>query len=614
MTGLRIPAAEELYAGRYSIREPLGEGGMGRVYLAQDTLLEGEVVALKILEAQGRQAEKQVEAFLAAARLARRVVHRNVVRTFDAGLCGQQVFVSMEYAPGATVRSILEESGKVESGQAVFMLLQIASGLKAIHQTGTVHGDLKPCNIIMTPEGVVKISDLGIASSLAGAKLEDDELLGSWAYLAPELWSGHERSVASDIYSLGILAYEMLSGEVPFDGSSLPELMNKHLHQDPAALISRGADLPAWLERLVLSMLEKDPEKRPQTAGKIELLLHNSLEAGEIELPFVLPDEAAPASGCFGFREAALRERAEMPAVAPTASAAGAGSGSQSRQCRTRHPIWAAIRPAFILLAGVSILLMLINGPGNWIAQVWRDEAVLVSPLRFFGSFIAVMLYSVILSSFPALMLGALFLSVWRSALLLLKTVLVQSVFWSAIYAASILHVLYGGAGWSASISYSTLAAGIRPASETVLNASWLLLKESFGECTRLLSSKTPVFAEDTGGAAPAVLMMFCLYTLTIMTVLRGELCQSSPRRSFRLVIEALAFSAVCFLLNTIVLLVSARRFPDLQSVVLYLPVGPFTASISATALIAAVLSWLAAALFAAGWAAGAGRKEAPDR
>jgi serine/threonine protein kinase len=258
----------DVFAERYTIERRLGVGGMGTVYLAADSMLNGEKVALKILHPQFGEDSVLTKRFLSEVKLTRKVTHPNVVRTFDIGKKDGLLFFSMEYVEGISLKE--KCAGKpLEYKEAGRILIEICKGLEAIHQAGVIHRDLKPGNVIITSDGDIKVTDFGVARSGVSTLTAHDGLVGSALYMSPEVWAGNDISPATDIYSLGIVVYEMLTGKMPYTTTVITELMRAHLEGSPIAPIDIIDDVPAWFNKLVLSMLSKDPGTRPQTALEI---------------------------------------------------------------------------------------------------------------------------------------------------------------------------------------------------------------------------------------------------------------------------------------------------------------------------------------------------------
>ena len=255
----------EVLAARYRIEQPLGQGGMASVYLAHDEELD-RPVALKILADNLAGDATFRDRFEREAQLAARLSHPNVVRVFDVGESEGRPFIVMEYVEGDTLADELARHGALEPVRAVGLALQICSGLEAAHASGLVHRDVKPRNLLLRPDGVLKIADFGIARAAESTRLtEIGTILGTAAYLAPEQAEGLEETPAADLYSVGAVLYELLTGLVPYAATSLVELLAQQQAGPPAPI----GGVPASLELAVVRCLEPDPTERPPSAGAL---------------------------------------------------------------------------------------------------------------------------------------------------------------------------------------------------------------------------------------------------------------------------------------------------------------------------------------------------------
>src|SRR5579863_6853906 len=275
-----------LVAGRYRIISLLGRGGMGEVYRADDLSL-GQAVALKFLP-QAANDEQTLERFRNEVRIARRISHPNVCRVYDIGQADRQVFLSMEYVDGEDLSSLLRRIGRLPSDKAIQMARKICAGLAAAHDKGVLHRDLKPSNIMLDGRGEILIMDFG----LAGVAHEiEDVRSGTPAYMAPEQLSGKEVTARSDIYSLGLVLYELFTGKPAFLGYTRDEIIRVRrtstLHR-PSTLVR---DIDPTVERAILRCLADDPEDRPGTALMVSAALPGgdplaaALAAGETPSP-----------------------------------------------------------------------------------------------------------------------------------------------------------------------------------------------------------------------------------------------------------------------------------------------------------------------------------------
>ena len=264
---------------KYLIEERLGEGGMGAVYRARHLLME-RPVAIKVLHPDLVEDEPARIRFQREARAAVRLQHQNAVAVSDFGeTAGGYVYIVMELLEGHTLREVLAREAPIETARAISIMLQAAAGVGAAHEAGIIHRDLKPANIIVTqgPDVpvTVKVVDFGLAKLVADT-LDDEDgaitlrhgLIGTPRYMAPEQYNGDELTPAADVYSLGVILYEMLTGMAPFTGSSPVEIAAKHVSQAPHSPRAIVAAIPDEVEQVVLHALEKHPAKRPANGAE----------------------------------------------------------------------------------------------------------------------------------------------------------------------------------------------------------------------------------------------------------------------------------------------------------------------------------------------------------
>jgi serine/threonine-protein kinase len=292
---------------RYRIVGLLGKGGMGEVYRADDLKL-GQPVALKLLPEQLSRDGAALARFHREVRVARQVSHKNVCRVYDIGETGGQHYLSMEFIKGEELSSLLRRIGRLPSDKAIQLARQICAGLAAAHESGVLHRDLKPANVMIDDDGNARITDFGLAG-LAGEFHEDELSAGTPAYMAPEQLSGQSVTVRSDIYSLGLVLYELFTGKRAFEAPNLGELMKlRRSDTTPTTPSEIVKDIDPLIERVIDRCMARDPAKRPSSALQVAAALPGgdpiaaALAAGETPSPEMVA--AAP-------REGALR-----PAVA----------------------------------------------------------------------------------------------------------------------------------------------------------------------------------------------------------------------------------------------------------------------------------------------------------
>ncbi len=238
------------------------------MYLAKDRMLDEVLVSLKVMNEEISKDEGSRNRFLREVKLTREVTHENVVRTFDVCMNGDELFFTMEYIEGKTLKDLIPENG-LPLDKALDYLLQICHGLAAIHAKGIIHRDLKATNVIITKNEEVKIADFGIARQHRSNLTSSEEMLGTVTHMAPEMWSQGEITERTDIYSLGVVFYELVTGCLPFDVESCHQMMWLHLNQKPKPPTSINNMIPKALDSLILKMLEKNESSRPLSVAQI---------------------------------------------------------------------------------------------------------------------------------------------------------------------------------------------------------------------------------------------------------------------------------------------------------------------------------------------------------
>ena len=273
------------FAGRYQIIEELGKGGVGKVYKALDTEIK-EKVALKLIKPEIAADKKTIERFRNELKFARKIRHKNVCQMYDLNRKGETHYITMEYVPGEDLKSFMKRSKQLSIPTAVSLTKQVCEGLAEAHQLGVVHRDMKPQNIMIDREGNAHIMDFGIARMMSASELtEEGAVIGTPDYMSPEQVDGKEADQRADLYSLGVIVYEMVTGQVPFKGDSAMSVALKHKTEAPPSPRELNAQVPESLSRLILKCVEKDKEQRYQRAEDVlsDLVNIEKEIAGEIE-------------------------------------------------------------------------------------------------------------------------------------------------------------------------------------------------------------------------------------------------------------------------------------------------------------------------------------------
>ena len=257
------------FADRYEIIEELGKGGMGKVYRVEDKKIKGEI-ALKLIKPEIASDKKIIERFNNELKMARMISHRNVCRMFDLGEEKGAHYITMEYVRGEDLKSMIRMSGQLGVGTTINIAKQVCEGLAEAHRLGVVHRDLKPQNIMIDKEGNVRIMDFGIARSLKAKGITGaGVIIGTPEYMSPEQVEGKEAGQRSDIYSLGVILYEMVTGRVPFEGDTPLSVAIKQKTETPEDPRKLNSQIPEDLSRVLLRCMEKDKEKRYQSSGEV---------------------------------------------------------------------------------------------------------------------------------------------------------------------------------------------------------------------------------------------------------------------------------------------------------------------------------------------------------
>ncbi len=285
---------------RYQIEGRIGSGGMAEVYRARDLTLE-RTVAIKLLREDFSQDPAFRERFRQEAKAAANLSHPNIVTVHDFGFDEKQIFIVMEYIPGTDLKTILESRGSLGVDEALRLIIQACAGVGYAHRAGLIHCDVKPHNMIVTPDQRLKVTDFGIARALASIHPQEVNhvVWGSPQYFSPEQASGYPPSPASDVYGLGVVLYEMLTGRLPFIASTAAELAHMHRSVMPTPPSQINQLIPPALEQACLKVLSKEPAARYRTAdqfGRVLISLSQSIKVSPLEASATVQSPASDIS------------------------------------------------------------------------------------------------------------------------------------------------------------------------------------------------------------------------------------------------------------------------------------------------------------------------------
>jgi eukaryotic-like serine/threonine-protein kinase len=267
-----------LLGNRYQLQKSLGSGGMSLVYLARDLMLE-RPVAVKILKQDFSQNSTFRTRFRQEAQAAANLTHPNIVTVHDFGFHKGRLYIVMEYVPGQNLKNLIKQNGKFNVEEAVRLMVQACAGVGYAHRAGLVHCDIKPHNMIVTPDQRLKVTDFGIARALTSIMPDErtDVVWGSPQYFSPEQAAGLAPSPASDVYSIGVILYEMLTGKLPFNSDDPTELARLHRETQPVPPSQFNSEISLALEQIILKILSKEPAARYRTADQLGRILESFL-------------------------------------------------------------------------------------------------------------------------------------------------------------------------------------------------------------------------------------------------------------------------------------------------------------------------------------------------
>jgi eukaryotic-like serine/threonine-protein kinase len=374
--------AGTLIDSRYKVLSRIGSGGMADVYLAEDALL-GRRVAVKLLHHRFAEDQEFVERFRREASSAAGLSHPNVVAVFDRGEWDGTYYIAMEYLPGRSLKSVVREHGSLSPQDAIDIVMQILLAVRFAHKRGIIHRDIKPHNVILDEEGRAKVTDFGIARAGASDMTLTGSIMGTAQYLSPEQAQGHAVSEPSDLYAVGVVLYELLTGSVPFEGESAVTIALKQVSAEPTPPSQRNPAVGPALDAVVMRALAKDPAQRYGSADELIAALQ---QAREGIVPAAAPNGAPTAS------TALLVPPVVPPRVVPGASAAAApplvGLEDSPPGGRRNRWLWWALAAA-LLAAAVALALLLLLGPSTQRVSVpdisGQSQAAAVATLRRAG-------------------------------------------------------------------------------------------------------------------------------------------------------------------------------------------------------------------------------------
>ena len=270
---------------RYQIIKTLGEGGMANVYLAHDNILDRNV-AVKVLRGDLATDEKFVRRFQREALSAASLSHPNIVEMYDVGDDDGQYYIVMEYVDGKTLKQVLKQRGKLSITEVVDIMLQLTDGMAHAHDSYIIHRDIKPQNIMILPNGMIKITDFGVATALNSTQLtQTNSVMGTVHYLPPEQAQGKGSTIRSDIYSMGIMMYELLTGLVPYKGDNAVEIALKHLKEPLPSIRKINPEIPQSIENVIIKATAKNPKNRYLDARQMHEVLKSALDDSRKDEP-----------------------------------------------------------------------------------------------------------------------------------------------------------------------------------------------------------------------------------------------------------------------------------------------------------------------------------------
>lgn len=344
-----------LLGNRYQIQQTIGTGGMALVYKARDLMLE-RPVAIKILKQDYSRDPAFRERFRQEARAAANLSHPNIVTVHDFGYDTGKLFIVMEYVPGTDLKTMIKQRADFTIDEVIPLLVQACAGIGYAHRAGLVHCDVKPHNMLVTPDFALKVTDFGIARALSTIHPDEqsDIVWGSPQYLSPEQAAGVAPSPASDVYSLGVILYEMLTGRLPFQARDTAELVRMHRDAIPVPPRQINPNIPPALEQIVMKVLSKEPSARYRTADQLGRILVNFSHQAD---PFAAQIPAAAAQVPQAAIAVPSRPTSPPPINPANAQPVQNNAGQPAQHSSGLNFDWATIGLALLSLAAVGGLI-----------------------------------------------------------------------------------------------------------------------------------------------------------------------------------------------------------------------------------------------------------------
>lgn len=339
-----------IFAERYKLVDFIGQGGMSLVYRAVD-IRTGHSVAIKILKTEYNSDKEFLERFQREAQAASLMAHHNIVNLLDVGVEGEHRYLVLEYVSGNTLKEIIRQKGRLNTNTAVQIAIRILSALQHAHDNGIIHRDIKPQNVLVHSDGHVKVADFGIARMTNTFTIsKGDTVVGSVHYSSPEQARGSTVEFTSDIYSMGVVLYEMLTGNVPFMGDTPVSVAMQHINAEPPPITDFAPETPPAVVAVVMKALEKNPKKRFQSAREMADALIRARDGKELPAEVSEPVRCAPKA-----QQAAQNTTAKRP-VDPRTRSGNSGRNAPVRKRRRSYASWLA---TFLMAAAVVIMLTL---------------------------------------------------------------------------------------------------------------------------------------------------------------------------------------------------------------------------------------------------------------